>query len=371
MTVRPPPRAHVDRGMSTMRPVIPQRSGGSIAPVWQRPLACCIVVLAHAAIILAVTWPDFNVNVPVHLQINIVAQGEPARSLSAVDSQSTQEVKSVSQQLHETNPEFKPESADTTEIPTKEPIETPTREPDLPEAKAARPPERQRLDAAVVSEQAQSRDLAQVPSPDAVHGPVSGGVVSAPAPLTEAKEAQEPDLTKASTAEELPEVKVASDAVETVAVAAPANVPPDVDRPKAQRAEPERREKAPEIHKRPRHAALEPQTASRTGMPSTRGSAGAATGAVSTATYRSLVIAELSRHKQYPPAALSAGVQGTVVVAFTIGASGRVVAHTITRSSGSSALDGAVHRMMAAVSLPPPPGGIYRATAPVEFVLHR
>jgi len=357
--------------MSTIRSVITQRSGGSIAPVWQRPLACCVVVLAHAAIILAVTWPDFNANVPVHLQINIVAQGEPARSPSAVDSQPTQEVKPITQQLHETNPELKHESADTTEIPTKEPIETQTRESDLPEAKAARPRERERLDPPVVSEQTQSRDLAQVPSPDAVHAPVSGAVVSVPAPLTEAKEAQEPDLTKASTAEDLPEVKVASDAVETAAVAAPANAPLDVDRPKARRAEPERREKAPEIHKRPRHAALEPQTASRAGMPSSRGSAGATTGAVSTATYRSLVIAELGRHKQYPPAALSAGVQGTVVVSFTIGSSGRVVAHSITRSSGSSALDSAVHRMMAAISLPPPPGGIYRATAPVQFVLHR
>ena len=354
-----------------MPSVITRRSGGSIAPVWQRPLACGVVVLAHAAIILAVTWPDFDVNVPVHLQINVVAQGEPARSLSAVDSQPMQEVKPVSQQLHETNAEFKRESADTTEIQTKEPMETHTREPDLPEASAARPPERERLAPPVVSEQAQSRDLAQLPSPDAVQAPVSSDVASAPAPLTEAKEAQELALTKASTAEDLPEVKVASDAVETVAVAAPANAPLDVDRPKAQRAEPERREKAPEIHKRPRHAALEPQTASRAGVPSSRGTAGAATGAVSTATYRSLVIAELSRHKQYPPAALSASVQGTAVVTFTIGPSGRVVAHTITRSSGSGALDSAVHRMMGAVSLPPPPGGIYRATAPVQFVLHR
>jgi periplasmic protein TonB len=355
-----------------MRSVITQRLGGSIAPVWQRPLVCCVVVLAHAAIILAVTWPDSNVNVPVHLQVSIVAQGEPARSLSAVDSQPTQEVKSESQQLHETNPaEFKQESTDDTEIKTKEPIETPTRELDLPEPKAARPPERQRLDPPVVNQQVQPRDLAQVASPNGVHTAVSAGAVAVPAPLTEAKEAQEPDLTKASEAEDLPEVKVANDAVETATLAAPSEVPLDVDRPQAQRAEPERREKAPELHKRPRRAALEPQAASRPGVSSSQGRAGAATGAVSTATYRSLVIAELSRHKQYPPAALSAGVQGTVVVTFTIGPSGRVVGHTITHSSGSSALDGAVHRMMAAILLPPPPGGIYRATAPVEFILHR
>jgi len=354
-----------------MQSVITQRTGGSVAPVWQRPLVCCVVVLAHAVIILAVTWPEFDVNVPVHLQVSIVAQGEPARSLSAVDSQPTQEVKPESQQLNETNPaEFKHESADATEIQTKEPIETPTREPDLPEPKAARPPERQRLDPPVVSEQTQLHDLVPVPSPDAVQAPVSNSAL-VPAPLTEAKEAQEAEPMRASEVEDLPEVKVANDAVEIATVAAPANVPPDVDRPQVQHEEPERREKAREIHKRPQHAALEPQAASRTGAPSNRGPAGAATGAVSTATYRSLVIAELSRHKQYPPAALSARVQGTVVVSFTIGPSGRVVAHTITRSSGSSALDGAVHRMMAEISLPPPPGGIYRATAPVQFVLHQ
>jgi periplasmic protein TonB len=354
-----------------MRSVITQRSGVSVAPVWQRPLVCCVVVLAHAAVILAVTWPDFDVNVPVHLQISVVAQGEPARSLSAVDSQPTQEVKPESQQLNETNPaEFKPERADAREIQTKEPIETPTREPDVTEPKAARPPEREHLDPSVVSEQAQSRDLVQVPSPDAVRAPVSSAAV-APAPRTEANEAQEAAPTKASEVEDLPEVKVANDAIETATVAAPANMPPDVKRPQTQREEPERREKAHEIRRRPQHAALEPQPATRAGAPSSRGRAGAATGAVSTATYRSLVIAELGRHKQYPPAALSAGVQGTVVVSFTIGPAGRVVAHTITRSSGSSALDSAVHRMMAAVSLPPPPGGIYRATAPVEFVLHR
>ena len=348
-----------------------RRSGGSFAPVWERPLACCVVLLAHAAIILAMTRAEFNANVPVHLQIDIVAQGEPARSLSAVDGQATQEVKSDSQPLHETNPtEVRRESSDTTELRAKEPTETPAKEPDRPEAKAASPPERQRPEPPVASEQVQSSDLAQAASPDEVHASVSGGAVAVPAPLTEAPEAQEPEVTKAGALEDLPEVKVASDAVETATLAAPTTVPAEVERPKAQREEPEPRAKAPATHKRPSHAALEPQ-ASRAGTSSNRGRTGAATGNVSTANYRLLVIAELSRHKQYPPAALSAGVQGTVVVTFTIGPSGRVVAHSITRSSGSSALDSAVNRMMAAISLPPPPGGSYRATAPVAFVLHR
>jgi periplasmic protein TonB len=224
--------------------------------------------------------------------------------------------------------------------------------------------------ASPADKQAHSHEPAQVPSPDEVHASTSGSAV-APVPSTEAKEVQEAELTKASPAEDLSEVKVTRDAVETITPAAPANVRVEVARPKAQRQEPVQREKAAITHKRPSHAASELQAASRAAASSKRGRASAAMGAVSTASYRLLVIAELSRHKQYPPAALSAGVQGTVVVAFTIGPSGRVVAHTIARSSGSSALDSAVNRMMAAISLPPPPGGSYRATAPVQFVVHR
>ena len=244
--------------------------------------------------------------------------------------------------------------------------------------------------ASPADEQAQSHELAQVPSPDEVHASASDSAV-APAPPTEAKEVQQAELTKASPTEDRSEVTVTRDAVETTTPAAPANVPVEVARPNTQRQEPVQREKAPITHKhsshaasesvqrekaaithkRPSHAASELQAASRATASSNRGRASAAAGAVSTASYRLLVIAELSRHKQYPPAALSAGVQGTVVVAFTIGPSGRVVAHTIARSSGSSALDSAVNRMMAAISLPPPPGGSYRATAPVQFVVHR
>jgi periplasmic protein TonB len=238
--------------------------------------------------------------------------------------------------------------------------------------------------ASPADEQAQSHELAQVPSADEVHASASDSAV-APAPPTEAKEVQQAEPTKASPAEDRSEVTVTRDAVETTTPAAPANVPVEVARPNTQRekapithkhsshaaSESVQREKAAVTHKRPSHAASELQAASRATASSNRGRASAAAGAVSTASYRLLVIAELSRHKQYPPAALSAGVQGTVVVSFTIGPSGRVVAHTIARSSGSSALDSAVNRMMAAISLPPPPGGSYRATAPVQFVVHR
>jgi protein TonB len=90
-------------------------------------------------------------------------------------------------------------------------------------------------------------------------------------------------------------------------------------------------------------------------------------GSIASANYRSIVAADLNRRKFYPPSARAAGTQGVVVVTFTIGTDGRVAQHAISRSSGRPVLDRAVHQMMAAVSLPPPPGGRFRATVPIRF----
>jgi protein TonB len=93
----------------------------------------------------------------------------------------------------------------------------------------------------------------------------------------------------------------------------------------------------------------------------------AAASAASRASYASLLSAELNRHKIYPYAARAAGVAGSVGLAFSVGASGEVVSHAITRSSGSPALDGAVEAMVAAVRAPPPPGGSFHASTTVNF----
>jgi protein TonB len=95
------------------------------------------------------------------------------------------------------------------------------------------------------------------------------------------------------------------------------------------------------------------------------------TGSVASANYRSIVAAELNRRKFYPAGARSSGTHGVVVVTFTIGPGGHVTEHSITRSSGQPALDQAVHQMMASVSLPPPPGGSFRASVPIHFDLAR
>jgi len=83
--------------------------------------------------------------------------------------------------------------------------------------------------------------------------------------------------------------------------------------------------------------------------------------------FRSLVLAEINRRKRYPRSAEMNGIEGVVGVSFTIGPAGRVIAHTITRPSGNSELDEAVHQLMATISVPPPPGGQFSANVAIRF----
>jgi protein TonB len=113
-----------------------------------------------------------------------------------------------------------------------------------------------------------------------------------------------------------------------------------------------------------------------TGNPAPRqsGREGAARGSadaspVARASYAALLAAEIAHHKAYPEAARAAGVTGSVGVSLTVGPSGRVVSHAITRSSGNVALDREVDAMMTAVQAPPPPGGSFQAAVTIHFGL--
>jgi protein TonB len=135
-------------------------------------------------------------------------------------------------------------------------------------------------------------------------------------------------------------------------------LPEKVDLPKP------RPEKKKVAHKKPAAVQSRARAVSQEAMASV-------TGAVASANYRSIVAAELNRRKFYPSSARASGAHGVVVVTFTVGAAGRVTHHSITRSSGQSELDGAIHQIMAAISLPPPPGGTFRATVPIRFDIVR
>jgi protein TonB len=89
------------------------------------------------------------------------------------------------------------------------------------------------------------------------------------------------------------------------------------------------------------------------------------------ANYRGMVIAHLSRHKQFPADARARGETGIASVAFSISGSGAVTSVRLARSSGSASLDREVQAMVRRASpFPPPPSGQPMSfTAPVNFNL--
>jgi len=141
----------------------------------------------------------------------------------------------------------------------------------------------------------------------------------------------------------------------------PVVVEQKVDRPTPAELQERRRLQAEAAERRRKAQAA--QQAARLGAEQARAEATAA----SRASYAALLSAELNRHKIYPSAARAAGVTGSVGVAITVGPSGDVISHAITRSSGSADLDGAVEAMMAAVRAPPPPDGFFRTSTTVNF----
>jgi periplasmic protein TonB len=73
--------------------------------------------------------------------------------------------------------------------------------------------------------------------------------------------------------------------------------------------------------------------------------------------WQRLLVAQLERHKRYPPQAR--GKVGEAKLAFSIDRTGRVLASRIVRSSGSEALDQeALALLRRAAPLPPPPAGL-------------
>jgi protein TonB len=90
--------------------------------------------------------------------------------------------------------------------------------------------------------------------------------------------------------------------------------------------------------------------------------------------WRGELIGRLQRAKRYPDAARERNEHGVATVTFTMDRQGHVLSVTLTRSSGSQALDDAaiamIHRAEPLPALPPEiHGDTLTLTAPVSFVL--
>jgi periplasmic protein TonB len=75
-------------------------------------------------------------------------------------------------------------------------------------------------------------------------------------------------------------------------------------------------------------------------------SPGAAESRAAIASWRDLVLARLQQNKRYPASAEARHEQGTATLSFSVDRNGRVLARSITRSSGSTALDEEVLAMV-------------------------
>jgi len=386
------------------------RQGVTIAPDWLRPVVVCVVAALHAAVVFGIPWPsaqDAVVTAPI--AVTVVPQGTPAPSMEMPDPAEAVEVRpmstasadsmaSESEVVEQTQPTEQTRALPV-EVAEAKPVETAAaRAPDRL-ALAVTPPTRtelidrteqpeQRPDRQIESTTPPTRDAAEV---TATATPVQTPAQRvAPAPLLQ--------LNPAATENSAPESKQVSEAPaaqpanppssEAVPVRPDARQVPAVERTgpvqQAMRSEPneavmrdrpERGDPAISNEKKPEKEKQEQKkkpstrstasTAASSSSPSQQSSVASISGSAASSSYRSLVMAELNRRKFYPSGAREA--RGVVYVTFAVGSSGAVTSFNISRSSGNGALDGAVLQMMRSVSLPPPPGGSFRATAPVHF----
>lgn len=93
--------------------------------------------------------------------------------------------------------------------------------------------------------------------------------------------------------------------------------------------------------------------------------------------WEQMLLEHLARYRQYPHAARSRNLQGTVSVRFRVDANGRVLSYDFAQSSGHSVLDRATRQMIArAQPLPKPPASMLRngtveVIAPIVYNLTR
>jgi protein TonB len=290
-----------------------------IRPLWLRPIAGGAILLAHAALLLGAPWPaDEQPAVSAPLAVTVIPAGRTTEAIEAPQIAQLAEASALEAQASAAQP---------AQAVTAKPEElAPT---DVKEERAEPPPNEQRR-------------------------------------KREAPERTEFRASEVSALSAHGEMQAAAD--DRALVKPTPTIVPDMPHPPPRPKRPLAKDR-PKQRERPAHESSHASAASRASAVAHHSTAETVTGSVASATYRSIVSAELNRRKFYPPDARAAGTEGVVTVSFTVGPSGRVANHSIIRSSGAPALDRAVDRMMAALALPPPPGGHFRATVPIRFDL--
>ncbi len=227
------------------------------------------------------------------------------------------------------------------------------------------------LPAAIMIEMAPVAEAPQTPPENVALGPrMEMSQAATPAEQPDEPAEPEPDV-RLGVETEL-EVPPLPDKKAEAVLAQPAHLTPSQQKPKQPR-KPER-PKSAKSRSETRSAQNAPATAAPQAADARLASINAApvagtSSSVSPASWRSMVMALLNRHKRLPPG----GGRGTATVAFSIDRSGRVGAARLLGSSGDPILDQeAVALARRASPLPPPPsdiagGGSILLSVPVRF----
>lgn len=206
-----------------------------------------------------------------------------------------------------------------------------------------------------------------------------------PVPVPEAIPEPAPTLAEAPPPEPVPEAQPVAESPPPVAVAPPPPRPVAAPRPTPPRASPPRQAETRPAPARPASAGQATAAApagdpvlGAAGSPNPQGGASptprAAPGALLPDHYRAGLSAALRRHLRYPMLARERGLEGEVIVQFSVARDGAVRGVRILRSSGVGAFDNEAVALLARVSPLPPLPGSWPAeeamfAAPIRFSL--
>lgn len=261
---------------------------------------------------------------PPAIMIELAPEPEaamPEETQIAEQTEDSEEIKSDTPEPVEQQPETPPEEVTPPEPPPPEPVvEEPPPEPDpvqeVTETVPEEPPEPQ-VDP-IVEEQMAALDNVEVPLPR----------IRPPEPVE--KKPEEPVKKKV--------------------------------------AEKPRPKKQVQASKASQEAKVDANQSNRTAAQQTSTSASSAP-SISPQRWQGRLAAHLERRKKYPAAARSRREEGTASVRFQIDSSGNVLSVSLSRSSGSDALDQEVLALLKRASpVPAPPAGVNKTiTVPIRF----
>jgi protein TonB len=162
-----------------------------------------------------------------------------------------------------------------------------------------------------------------------------------------------PDMLEAQPTPKPPE-QVEPEVVEPMPkIEAPAEVTLPLPEPKAVEKKPEEKPDTQKAETKPvqentpaPRTTAAPRSEQHTAATPQAPSPGSAASRAAIASWRDLVLARLQQNKRYPASAEARREQGVATLSFSVDRNGRVLARSITRSSGSAALDGEVLAMV-------------------------